>query len=122
MLTYPSVIEGLKDINYSVEQARQLLKQYEEEMYQLKETIATMGLEVVNDNQADEIILLKAGNYKLFNGNVELKEENKKLEDANEKLKAEVKELLRLELANRDSVCYWRSAILKVRGLVNETL
>ena len=97
MLTYPSVIEGLKDINYSVEQARQLLKQYEEEMYSLKETIATTGLEVVNDKQADEIILLKANN---------------------EELKKEVDELLEMKGFDKESIVYWRGKVEKMREVV----
>jgi len=105
MLTYPSVIEGLKDINYSVEQARQLLKQYEDEIYSLKETITTMGLEVVNDKQADEIILLKA---------------------TNEELKKEVKELLQRSNANLE---YYTSRenefqrkIQKLKGILDNEI
>jgi len=105
MLTYPSVIEGLKDINCSVEQAGQLLKQYEDEIYSLKETITTMGLEVVNDTQADEIILLKA---------------------TNEELKKEVKELLQRSNANLE---YYTSRenefqrkIQKLKGILDNEI
>ena len=104
MLTYPGVIEGLKDINYSVEQAGQLLKQYEDEIYSLNETIATMGLESVNDKQADEIILLKAVNLELFNTNKELI--------------AEVKELLEMKDINIECVKYWRGKVEKMREVV----
>jgi len=104
MLNYELVLEGLEDVNCSVEQARQLLKQYEEEMYSLKETIATMGLEVVNDKQADEIILLKAVNLELFNTNKELI--------------AEVKELLEMKDINIECVKYWRVKVEKMREVV----
>jgi len=97
MLTYPGVIEGLKDINYSVEQAGQLLKQYEDEIYSLNETIATMGLESVNDKQAGEIILLKA---------------------TNEELKKEVKELLKRIDVDKGIRDYWRDMVEKAREIL----